>query len=229
MTIAIHQPHYLPWLGYFDKMDRADRFIFLDTVQFEKNGWQNRNRIKTATGTMWLTVPVTVKFGMRIDEVRIANATGWGKKQWYALVTNYSGTPFFEEQKAFFEDTLLRREWDSLVDLNLYTTTSLATMLGIRTESIRASDLGIGEDDPNVRLARICQAIGATSYIPGAGGRNYMDMDVFNAYGIHVEFQEYHHPVYPQRFGEFIPNLSAIDLLFNCGPESLNVMRQGRG
>jgi hypothetical protein len=229
MTVAIHQPHYLPWTGYFDKMDMADLFVFLDTVQFEKNGWQNRNRIKTVAGAQWLTVPVNVKLGMRIDEVKIVNTIRWGKKHWHAIVTNYGGTPFFREHEGFFKETLVKREWEDLVDLNLSTIAYLAATLGITTESIRASEVEIEEDDPTIRLARICRALGATSYIPGAGGRNYMDVEVFETHGIQVEFQEYHPSPYSQQFGAFLPNVSVIDLLFNCGAESLDIIRQGRG
>ncbi len=227
MVLAAHQPHYLPWLGYFDKMDRADVFVLLDTVQFEKNGWQNRNKIKTSQGWQWLTVPVTYEFPARIDQVRINNRVRWGKKHWQALITNYRKAPYFAAYAPFFEETY-RRSWEMLVDVNLHTIQFLKDVLKIETEIKIASRMEPTREDPNGRLIDLCRQVGADTYLAGAGGRAYMDVEAFRRAGIRVVFQEYEHPVYPQLYGEFVPNLSVVDLLFNCGPESLSIIRSGR-
>jgi len=227
MVLAAHQPHYLPWLGYFDKMDRAEVFVLLDTVQYEKNGWQNRNKIKTSKGWQWLTVPVTYKFPAKICEVRIDNKARWGKKHWQALVTNYSRAPYFDAYAGFFEETY-RDTWDMLVDVNLHVLKFLKDALGIRTELKLASEMEPTREDPNGRLVDLCLQVGADTYLAGAGGKDYMDLEAFGREGIEVVFQEYEHPVYPQLYGDFVPNLSVVDLLFNCGPESLPIIRSGR-
>lgn len=226
MRVTVHQPHYMPWLGYFDKMDKVDRFVFLDTVQFEKGGWQNRNRIKAPSGAQWLTVPVHAPLGTLLSDVQIAGQ-GWRTKHLHALTTCYSGAPFFRDYRALLEGTLAEREWRSLVELCIYATTSLSRELGIHTERIRASSLGIVESDPNVRLVRICQVLGAKTYLAGTGGKAYVDVGLFEDHGIEVEFQDFGHPVYSQLFGAFVGNLSVIDLLFNCGARSLEMIRNG--
>lgn len=227
MKVAIHQPQYLAWLGYFDKMDQADTFVVLDDAQFKKNEWQNRNRIKTASGWQWLTVPVLQRFPQHISDVRINPAAPWARKHLGALSANYAGTPAFEDHRPFFE-ALYRREWALLVDLSLAVLGYLADALGIRTERVLASTLGLPKREGTDRLVAICRAVGARTYLSGPGGRDYLDLRRFEDAGIGVDFQEFRTPVYPQRFGAFEPDLSVVDLLFNCGPRSLDVLRQGR-
>ena len=226
MIVAIHQPQYLPWLGYFDKIDRADLFVFLDTVQYKKNEWQNRNRIKTAQGVQWLTVPVLYRFPERILEVGINPRVNWSRKHLQALRTNYAKARFFERCFAFFE-ALYAREWERLVDLNVECVRCLTQELGIDTPLRTASEFELSEE-PTERLIDICRAVGADRYLAGSGGRAYMDLPRFEAAGIEVLFQVFGHPVYPQLFGAFEPNLSLVDLLFNCGEESLRLIRGTR-
>ena len=226
MIVAIHQPQYLPWLGYFDKIDRADLFVFLDTVQYKKNEWQNRNRIKTAQGTQWLTVPVLYRFPERILEVGINPRVNWARKHLQALRTNYAKARFFERCFPLFED-LYVREWERLVDLNVECARRLTQELGIDTPLRAASEFELSEE-PTDRLIDICRAVGADTYLAGSGGHAYMDLSRFEAAGIEVLFQVFDHPVYPQLFGAFEPNLSLVDLLFNCGEESLRLIRGTR-
>lgn len=228
MKVAVHQPQYLPWLGYFDKMDEADCFVLLDDVQFKKNEWQNRNRIKTASGWQWLTVPVVRRFPQRISEVRIDAGAPWSRKHIRALTMNYASAPAFDIHRPFFEE-LYAREWTLLHDLSLEAIFYLVAALGIQTKLVLASALALTPvETATERLVAICQALGADSYISGAGGRDYLDPDRFAEAGIGVDFQAFHCPSYPQRFGRFEPNLSVVDLLFNCGARSLEVLRQGR-
>lgn len=222
MLLAIHQPHYLPWLGYMDKLRRCDVFVFLDNVQFEKNGWQNRNRIKTAQGWQWLTVPVLYRHPMRIEEVPINNKVDWRRKHLMALVTNYSKAPFFKEYLPALEE-VLSRPWELLADLNIAISLALMKALGLERRTVRASSFPC-RDEPTQRLIDLCLALGAESYLSGPQGRGYMDLGKFEEAGVRVIFQDFRHPVYPQLYGEFIPGLSAVDLLFNCGPESLAIL-----
>ncbi|OGG57131.1 MAG: hypothetical protein A3F84_19190 [Candidatus Handelsmanbacteria bacterium RIFCSPLOWO2_12_FULL_64_10] len=226
MTVAIHQPQYLPWLGYFDKMDRADVFVLLDNVQYKKNEFINRNRIKSAAGWQWLTVPVRYRFPERIDQVAIHTGVNWRRQHAQALLTNYGRAPHFAACRPFFDD-LLSRPWEGLCDLNAHAVRGLAELLGIRREMPLASVWALGED-PTGRLVDICRRVGADTYLSGAGGQGYLDLSQFEAAGIRVVFQAFEHPVYPQRFGPFEPFMSVVDLLFNCGEESLEVIRRGR-
>jgi hypothetical protein len=226
--VAIHQPQYLPWLGYFDKMDQVDCFVLLDDVQFKKNEWQNRNRIKTAAGWQWLTVPVLHRFPQRIREVRINQTDPWSRKHLQALVSNYASAPFFDLHRPFFEE-IYAREWTLLLDLNLATIAYLAEALGIRTKVVTASSLPVPADmEATERLIAICQAVGATTYLSGVGGRGYLDLARFEETGIRVLFQAFQTRPYPQCFGAFVPDLSIVDLMFNCNEHGVEILRQGR-
>ena len=227
MIVAVHQPQYLPWLGFFDKMDRADIFVLLDTVQFKKNEWQNRNRIKTAVGTQWLTVPVTYRFPQRIDEVGVNNRERWQHRQRQAILTNYRQAPCWDFVAPLI-DELLTPAWERLSPLNVLSVAGLAKLLGIATPLFVASGLPPFPEDPDRRLIAIAQYFGADTYLAGSGGRDYMALDLYRQSGINVAFQEYRHPVYEQRFGPFVPFLSVLDLLFNHGPASLTILRGER-
>ncbi len=225
MIVAVHQPQYLPWLGYFDKMRRADVFCYLNDVQYKKNEWQNRNRIKTAQGWQWLTVPVCYHFPEKINEVKINNTTGWQKKHLQALVTNYSRAPFYKTYSTIFEDTLAR-DWEFISELNIHLLEHLREALQINTKpTVISSDLEL-RDEPTDRLIDICKALGADTYLAGQGGADYMDLERFENEGIQVMIQDFKHPVYAQLFADFESRLSIVDLLFNCGPESLQVIER---
>jgi hypothetical protein len=223
MIVAIHQPQYLPWLGYFDKMLKADIFCFLDTVQYKKNEWQNRNRIKTAAGWQWLTVPVTYHYPQKIGEVGIDNTTNWRHRHLQALITNYRRSPYFNRYIPVFEEVYSSR-WENMAELNLALIQRLREILGIAHKpAVRASEIAASED-PTDRLIDICQALGADTYVAGAGANGYMQLDQFTRRGVRVVIQHYEHPVYRQLFTGFLSHLSVVDLIFNCGPESAEVI-----
>ncbi|MBD3295855.1 MAG: hypothetical protein GF392_00620, partial [Candidatus Omnitrophica bacterium] len=173
MKIAIHQPQYLPWLGYFDKMDRADIFVLLDDVQFKKNEWQNRNRLRNSKGWQWISVPVSYDFGDNINQVRIDNHGRWEKKHLKSMETNYSKAPFFHEYFPFFKETF-SRGWLELAELNIHIIEFLRERLGIETELLLSSDMNIASSSTQ-RLIDICEKLEADAYIAGEGGREYMD------------------------------------------------------
>jgi hypothetical protein len=227
MIVSIHQPQYLPWLGYFDKIDRADVFVLLDNVQFKKNEWQNRNRIKTAQGPQWLTVPVLYRFPQLICEVGINSKERWQHKQRQAILSNYRKAPCWPLLEPFFEE-IFAREWKTIGELNIHVVRELAALMGIFTPIHVASELTAFPDDPDERLIAITRHFGADAYLAGSGGHDYMDLEKYNTAGIKVSFQEYTHPVYAQMFGDFEPFMSVVDLIYNHGAESIEIIRRGR-
>ncbi len=226
MRVAVHQPNYLPYLGYFDKLDAADVFIVLDTVQFAKHDWQNRNRIRTKNGWQWLTVPVIDRFPERIDQVEVNGRTDWSRKHGQALRLHYGGCRFWDAMGPPLTE-LLKRPWQRLCDLSLTTLDLLCQQLGIRTPRMLASSLPAREE-PTDRLIDLVRAVGGTIYLAGRMGPAYLDVPRFSQAGIAVEVQAYLHPAYPQRYPPFLPDLSVVDLLLNCGPDSLEILRTGR-
>jgi hypothetical protein len=226
MMASIHQPQYVPWIGYIDKIDRSDVFILLDNVQYKKNEWQNRNRIKTAQGWQWLTVPVLYRFPERINEVRINNKVEWRRKHMMAIEMNYRKAPYFREYFPYFED-IYRKNWEGLVDINISLIKMIVDFFGIKKKILIASEIET-RDEPDGRLIDICKSVGADTYLSGKDGSKYMDMEVFDKAGIKVVIQDFEHPVYPQLYEGFEPNLSCIDLLFNCGDKGIEMVRKGR-
>jgi len=227
MIVAIHQPQYLPWLGYFDKMQQADVFCYLDNVQYKKNEWQNRNRIKTAGGWQWLTVPVSYRFPQKINEVKINHAAKWAHKHLQALLTNYSKAPFYKEYIDRFENAYTKK-YEKLSDLNIHLIEMLRDILGLSQKATLIASQLSTSTDPTRRLIELCRAAGGDTYLAGRDGARYMDLDLFADSGIKVVFQDFNHPAYPQLFGNFESHLSVVDLLFNCGPESMEIIRAQR-
>ena len=220
MIVAVHQPQYLPWLGYFDKIRQADSFCYLDSVQYKKNDWQNRNRIKTSQGWQWLTVPVRFQFPEKICDVKINPTVNWRKKHLQSLVTNYRRAPYFEKYIEVYEQ-IYSEDWESVSELNIHFIERLVDALGLsRKPAVKSSQLELRED-PTDRLIDICRQVKADTYLAGQDGMNYMDLERFKENGIEVIIQDFKHPIYPQMFNEFQSHMSVVDLLFNCGPGSL--------
>ncbi len=227
MILAAHQPQYLPWLGYFAKMDRADVFVLLDSVQFKKNEWQNRNRVRGAAGSQWLTVPVRHRFRQRIHEVQIAG-DGWQRKHRATLEQSYARLPFMEKE-ADLLDALYGRPWRTLSSLNVECVRLLAERFSIETPIRLSSEIdGVPDDQADDRLIALCRALGADTYLAGAGGQAYMDLARWESAGLQVVFQEFHHPRYPQGREPFLPALSAVDLLFACGRDGFARVREAQ-
>lgn len=224
MILTAHQPVYLPWLGLFHKIASADTFVSFDEVQYLPRDWNNRNKIKTASGAIWLTVPVLTK-GHRekpIREIEINNREPWRRKHWNAISLNYRKAPFFAQYEEFLR-SVYQREWQWLWELNEHMLRWFLEVLGINVRFLRASELGLVGAKSDVVLD-MCRKLGAKTYIFGALGRDYARVEDFQRAGIEVVFQEYRHPEYSQLHGAFISHLSLLDLLFNCGPKSLEIL-----
>ena len=226
-TCVVLQPGYLPWLGFFEQMHRADEFVFLDDVQFDKHGWRNRNRIKGPDGPQWLTVPVRIS-GLserRICDVEIdATQRRWAVRHLQALRSNYGPCPFFDWLYPDLEAEL-QQPWTHIAELDIALAELLCRKLGLERRVHRSSQLGVG-DGRCTRLVEICRRLDCDHYYSGAAASDYLEQTGFTQAGITVTFQDYAHPTYPQRFGPFVSHLSAVDLMFNCGPESLAVLTQ---
>jgi hypothetical protein len=218
-TLVVLQPGYLPWLGFFDQMRRADVFVSYDDVQFDKQGWRNRNRVKSPAGAPhWLTVPVHHRGQPGLQDVEIDNRRPWARKHVATLRHFYARAPFLDRYLPELEE-LLGRRWERLTALDEAVVSLMAGWLGLRTRVVRASELEIG-GSRSERLLAICRHFGAERYLSGSAARTYLDTALFEREGVSVEWQDYSHPVYPQLHGAFVPYLSAIDLLLNCGSES---------
>lgn len=224
MIISMHQPQYLPWLGFFHKIYHSDIFVFLDNVQYKKREYQNRNRIRTKEGWMWLTVPVLKNEEPypNISSVHIDNSQDWRKRHWRAIYVNYAKEPFFNKYSSFFDD-LYKKEWERLVDLNINIINYIIQALGIGRRVYLESQLNINTAN-TARIIDICKELKADTYLSGIGGKGYLDEKQFSANKIKLIYQDFKHPQYTQRYNPFIPFISIIDLLFNCGPESLKVL-----
>jgi hypothetical protein len=224
MIMSVHQPQYLPWPGYFDKIAQSDIFVFLDTVQFKKNEWQNRNRIKTSQGPQWLTVPVQYRFPQIIREVQINNREHWQHRQKQTLWTNYRHAPFWHYLEPLFED-ILSAPWQLISDLNICCVKRINELLGISTPLYIASELDFVHNQPDERLVAIAKYFSADTYLAGSGGHQYMNLSTYERAGVKVIFQDFHFPPYKQLFGQFEPYMSVIDLIYNNGPDSLNILK----
>ncbi|WP_017590647.1 WbqC family protein [Nocardiopsis ganjiahuensis] len=230
---AVHQPHYWPWLGLIDKIDRSDRFIMLDTVQFERRGWQNRNYVAGPGKPVLLTVPVTqASRDERIRDKKIDNTQKWSKKHYRALAEHcYRKAPYWVDYREEIAQ-LYETEWEDLADLAIATTRLLTRGFGIDTPILRASELGDFPGHKSELLAQICAKAGADTMLSGDGARDYLDPEIMHRHGVDIEWQGFNHPVYQQHTrgpaDEFVPRLSAIDLLLNAGPDALHVLRQAR-
>ena len=220
MKAAIHQLQYWPGLRFFAKMRQADIFIYLDDVQFEKREFQNRNRIRNARGWQYLTAPVISKgrFSQKINEVELDNSDAWREYHLRAIKLNYARAPFFKEHLPGLEE-LYSRDYRLLADLAIATMDFLKDALAIKTPVKFSSEFGVDETS-SARLARLCAAAGADEYLSGAGAKAYLDPAVFSFAGIKLSWQEFSPRPYPQAFPGFEPDMSAVDLLLNCGPRS---------
>jgi len=234
MILTGHQPNYLPYPGFFDKVLRSDLFLLVDTVQFVKRGpfgWIHRNRIRASTqeGWSWLTVPVLThgRYLQSIRETRIDCRLPWRRKHWGTIQERYRHTPGFELLGPTLE-RVYRREWESLVELNETLIRETMAFLDIRTPVRRLSELRSQGGRAGELIVGFCRELGADQYLSGLHGRDYLDPGLFEQAGIRLSFQEFRCPEYPQTAGgQFVPNLSIVDLIMCCGSRARAVLEAG--
>lgn len=221
MLLTAHQPAYLPWLGYFEKIYRADVFVYLDSVQFEKNSFTNRNKIKTPQGELWLTVPVHGKghFSNTIENLAIDSSRNWKQKHLGAIYTNYKRARAFPQLFPAIE-ALYANEHQFLADLCYEQLQFWLKQIGLNRKIVKSSTLDINSCKSQF-VIDICRNQGASSYLSGVQGHNYLKASDFTMAGIELDFQDYQHPEYSQLWGSFVPRLSIIDFLMNGNDPAL--------
>jgi len=219
--IAIIQPSYIPWKGYFDMIQKSEVFVFLDDVQYSKNTWRNRNKIKAPNGTIWLTIPVHYQsLHTNICDISIVTTSNWQKKHLRAITLNYAKASYYEVYVEKIKAILFEKRFETISKLDIHATIELAKLLNIHdTEFLISSELhcsGIKSE----KVLNICKQVGANHYITGPSGMNYLDIDTFKENGINIKVQHYVYPEYQQLYGKFEHEVSIIDMLFNLGPET---------
>jgi hypothetical protein len=230
MIVAAHQPHYMPWLGYLDKMAKADLFVIMDDLQYEAQNFQNRQRVKLHGGAQWLTVPL--ERGAQTDRIcdkRIDNTGSrrqhWQHRTWMTLEINYRRAPYF----AKYADELhavYTQAWVSLLELDMKMLDLARSWLGITTPLVRASTLGLTGQKTD-RILDMCKKVGARCYLSGGGGSTeYLDVERVGRAGVGLIWQHFDHPRYSQRYPEagFVSHLGFLDLVFNCGDASRDIL-----
>lgn len=224
MIVSIHQPAYLPWLGYFHKIALSDIFVYLDTTQFEKNSFINRNKIKTSQGENWLTVPVKLRGHMQkeIKEIKI-EGNDWQEKHWRAMELNYKKARYWEVYSGLLKK-IYQKKYSNISDLCYEQMILFLKFLKISTKIVKASDMCLCQSVKENLVLDICCKLEATVYVSGILGKDYLLPKKFSQNNIKIYFQDYQHPTYKQLWSSFIPQMSIIDLLFNEGDNSLNVI-----
>lgn len=224
MICTIHQPNYLPYLGFFEKAYNSDIFVLYDTTQFKKNDWQNRNKLCTGNSWQWISLPILHDFGQKIMEVKIKDPGKNLAKNWRSIKVIYGRAPFFKEYAPAYED-IYNSDIELISELNSKIILTAAGQLGLKTKFVKSSKLPDITTTSTQALIDINRHVNADTYISGAEGINYLDMDLWNSSGLKIIFQKYHHPVYKQFNSDvFQPYMNILDLIFNCGPESLEVL-----
>ncbi len=228
MICTVHQPNYLPYLGFFEKAFKSDVFILYDTTQFKKNDWQNRNKICVSDGWQWISLPILHDFGQKIFEVKIKDPQKSLIKNWRTLQVTYSRAPYFKKYSTAFEE-IYNSGIELLSELNCRIITKTAEYLGIKTKFVRSSELQPINSTSTQALIDLTKLVDADTYISGGEGINYLDMELWNRTGLKIMFQKYHHPQYTQfNNKEFQSYMNILDLLFNCGSESLEILTKGQ-
>jgi hypothetical protein len=215
MIVSIHQPDYIPYIGYFYKISQSDIFVFLDDVQFSNNNMHHWNRVKTPQGETRLKIPVEHSFGDNINQVRTKNQLKWKEKHLKTLQMNYSRADYFNEVFPDFKE-LLMGEYTSLAEMNITINSFICESFGFKTKLIVSSGLEI-DSAKEERVIDICSSLSGNTYLSGNGAKAYQVEDHFNEKGINLVYTDYKSFEYPQLWKEFIPNLSIIDYIFNCG------------
>lgn len=228
MFVSMHQPDYLPWLGYFNKIAVAEKFIFFDTAYYSRDGFHNRNRIKTAAGWAYLTIPLPhSELFKRLKDALLPADTRWARKHWRSLEINYRSAPYWQDYAGFFEDFYQGvGRLKTLADFNIALIEYFCLTFGLVAQLSRASDL---KSNPELKsteaILDVIKQVGATEFLAGPSGRKYIQRESFEAKNIRLLFQEYREPEHAQLFPPFIAGLSALDLLFNEGPKAINYLK----
>lgn len=224
MKVAIIQSSFIPWRGYFDFIASVDAFVFLDDVQYSKNGWRNRNRIKTPKGSRWMTVPVRHRsLAQLIRDTEIDDRTNWRESHMRLWRENYGTAPYYRDVLALLGD-MGRETVHTISELNIALTSRIALYLQIRTRTMCSSDLGLSGTKTD-RLIHLLKNLNATTYLSGPSADAYLDKEAFRNNGIQLEYKSYDYAPYTQLWGDFIGEVTVLDLIANCGPDAMQHIR----
>lgn len=228
MIVTIHQPEHLVWLGLLDKINRSDVYVILDSVQFEKNNYQNRNRIRTKEGWTWLTIPIKKHpLNTKIKDIEISYTVDWTTRYLDILKLHYKKSPYFTEYFDIISSIILKKP-QFLLELNLEILSCMLKSFEITGKTIvQASKMNLGEARGGSDVVlQISKVLNADTYLSGPSGKDYIHQDDFKAAHINLEFHEFHHPTYPQINEPFLPYMASIDALFNIGSDAKNLIYQ---
>jgi hypothetical protein len=229
LRVGIIQPNYIPWRGYFDFIDDVDVFIYLDDVQYTKHDWRNRNKIKTSNGLLWITIPVLFSLNQHIliKDAKIDYNSNWIKKHIESIRFSYCKTPFFKDYSEEFFNILCEKH-DTISELNVKINNWIMQKLDIKTKIGLSSEVK-PEGTKTDKIIDCLKRIGATSYLSGPKAKDYLEIEKFKEAGICLEYKVYLYMEYPQLYGKFEPNVTVLDMLFNCGRDSRKYLKSMKG
>ncbi len=215
-SVSIHQPDFIPYFGFFSKISKSDTFVIMDNVQLSKSGWTHRDQIKTRKGVEWITIPIIkIKEKQLIKDIKIDEKNNWRKKHLNLIYENYKNSEYFGECFSII-NSIYNNETNNLLDFNLFAIKLLFSKLDIKPKIVLLSELNVIGTKSQL-LVNILKKLNIKNYISGIGAKNFIDLNEFKKNGLEVNYNDFQHPVYKQLFGNFICNLSIIDLLLNCG------------
>jgi hypothetical protein len=222
--VATVQSNYIPWKGYFDLINMGDEFVLYDDVQYSKNDWRNRNKIKTQNGLIWITIPIEYNYPQKIKDT-VISYPDWNRKHWKSIIQNYSKAKYFHTYKELFEELYVRSNERFLSQINYRFLTAICEILGIKTKLSWSMDYCL-EGGKTERLIDLCKQLGATEYISGPAAKGYIEEELFGQEGITLQYMDYSgYPEYSQLFPPFEHRVSIIDLIFNEGPNATKYMK----
>lgn len=230
MIVTMHQPNYLPWIGFFSKIAHSDCLIITDILQYTRHSVTNRNKVRTAEGSCYLTVPINKKFhGSRICDVPLPVDKTWQERHWRSIIHHYSKTRYFANYQDFFEK-LYRKDFEYIWQINEEIILYLIQCFEIGTKVIKSSNMNVAPElEKTDLMIAMLEIVGADIYLSGPSGRDYLEQEKFPQHNIGLKFFKFQHPVYSQRYPGFQPNMAAIDLLFNMGPQASEIIRSSGG
>jgi len=214
--LVIHQPEFLSYLGFFDKVSKADTFVIADTFQVKKNYYDNRNKIRTPQGCQWVTIPTNFHLGLNFKEVKVVHESDWQRKMLNSIQQNYSKSSYFDKYFPKIQE-IINKKYDFLFDYNYELLCQMLNWFNIKPRIEFTSNLNLYSKHGSGKCLEICQMLRADTYLSGQSGMDYLDLPLFKCARINVVFHEFEHPIYNQMYEPFLPGLSAIDYLFNCG------------
>lgn len=223
--VCIRQPGYLPYMGFFKKIQSCDTFVYFDDAQYVIRAWDNRNKIRNKDETIWITVPVIKPYKLKLNQVLILQ-NNWQQKHLMAIKTSYEQCLYFDNYWKEFS-FIYKKNWENIVDLNIELIEFFKEQLDINTQTIKSSELNT-DGTGSKKLLNICKKLQATAYLSGELGREYLDEKIFEENNIDVVYEHFIHPIYNQNSDTFIPNLSILDLLFNEGANSKNIIQKSQ-